>query len=332
MCRVKSEEKPREDMFVQNADRKFNVEHETTKPSLAKRKGGRKEALKWIEKKNQIPGLKESFGSDFQETSDQETCTDEIHHKYMKSREMSPLQERINGITTLPAGIYCFLFLLSGSWLDMSLFQHAREEMSNETFHGIGCISVSWLPNLHALPPMPVIAAALSMILHMPFSFIYHWTYAHRLSPTARLDHWSRRMDQSMLHVYSALLSYAYSGRLDFFAVNALFNIDCIYRQFEEKVIPHRNKTRLIISMLAFSVPILQQGDYAYFGRLWGTIVTSFVVFATYPVGGWSHTLFHLIFLSVPPLMMTYIPGLPASQEQLNFAAKCAVLAESNML
>jgi hypothetical protein len=258
---------------------------------------------------------------------------DNMHvQKHIQGREMSALQERINGVTTLPAGFYCFLFLLSGSWLDGSLIEQAREMTTGESFEGEGCISISWIPNLHAVPPLPVIVGALSMILHMPFSFLYHWKYAHRFSTVDRINHWSRRMDQSMLHVYSALLSYAFSGRLDFFMVNLLFNIDCIYRQFEKQVIPRRNQTRLIISIIAYTLPILQRGDYLYFGRLWGIMGLSFLIFATYPIGGWSHTLFHLLFLTIPPLMMNYIPTLPASQDQLNFAANCAVFAESSKL
>ena len=134
-------------------------------------------------------------------------------------------------------------------------------------------------------------------------------------------------MDQTMLHVYSALLSYAFSGRMDYFLVNAILNADCIAKLWEKQIIPVRNQTRLILSILSFTLPILEIGDYDYFGRLWGTMLAAFAVFGAYPFGGWSHTVFHLIFLNVPPMMMTYIPTLPASQEQLQFAAQCAVWA-----
>lgn len=136
-------------------------------------------------------------------------------------------------------------------------------------------------------------------------------------------------MDQTMLHVYSALLSYAFSGRLDFFLANLIMNVDSIFKQWEKQIIPRRNQTRLIVSILSFTLPILESGDYDYFGRLWGTMAFAFAIFALYPFGGWSHTVFHLIFLTVPPMMMTYIPTLPASQEQLQFAAQCALWAES---
>jgi len=301
-----------------------------------------------------LPGLQESFGpeddysdesSDVsstittaqqQEVKDKPTMEEETKNmdlkaaKYLNKRgNMTPLQEKINGITTLPAGIYCAIFCLTGSWLSQALVQQTRSEIDNN-FQGDGCISISWLPNLHAMPPMPVIAAAMSMILHMPFSFIYHYVYAAHLSPTARIDHWSRRMDQCMLHVYSTLLSYAYSGRMDFFLVNLIFNVDSILCQWEKQIIPRRNQTRLILSILCFTLPILESGDYNYFGRLWGTMATAFAVFALYPFGGWSHTVFHFIFLNVPPMMMTYIATLPASQDQLQLAAQCAVWAESS--
>lgn len=136
-------------------------------------------------------------------------------------------------------------------------------------------------------------------------------------------------MDQTMLHVYASLLSYAFSGRLDFFLVNVAFNADSIYRQWEKQIIPRRNQTRLILSILSFTLPILEREDYRYFGELWGAMGLAFAVFALYPFGGWSHTVFHLIFLTVPPMMMKYIPTLPGSEKQLQVAAQCAIWTES---
>eukprot|EP00565_Helicotheca_tamesis_P003055 CAMPEP_0185741250 /NCGR_PEP_ID=MMETSP1171-20130828/38858_1 /TAXON_ID=374046 /ORGANISM="Helicotheca tamensis, Strain CCMP826" /LENGTH=304 /DNA_ID=CAMNT_0028413209 /DNA_START=2292 /DNA_END=3203 /DNA_ORIENTATION=- len=60
-----------------------------------------------------------------------------------------------------------------------------------DSYEKFGCIRSTLFPNLHALPPLPVVAAAIGIILHMPFSFLYHWTYAHRLPPgSARIEHW----------------------------------------------------------------------------------------------------------------------------------------------
>lgn len=314
----------------------------TTRPMEEER---RKEILKKSKNGVSVPGLQESFGLEDDETdsevssliAEQETDEKEIApqmdleaEKYLSKREMTPLQEKLNGLTTLPAGIYCAIFCLTGSWLGQSLIQQAHKDAASGTdFQGEGCLSSSWFPNLHAMPPLPVIAGAMSMILHMPFSFIYHFVYAHTMSQAARIDHWSRRMDQTMLHVYSSLLSYAFSGRMDFFLVNLIFNVDSAYLQWEKKIVPLRNQTRLILSIFSFTLPILERGDYSYFCQIWGTMGTAFAVFALYPFGGWSHTVFHLIFLTVPPMMMKYIPTLPASQDQLHLAAQCAVWAQS---
>jgi hypothetical protein len=255
--------------------------------------------------------------------------------KYMASRVMTPLQERMNAITVMPGAFYCFLFLLSGAWLDKSLVAEARDEMLNGNDmlpDASGCISSTWIPHLHALPPLPVIAGALGIMIHAPFSFIYHWNYAHRLPPgLARTTHWSRRLDQAMLHVCSACMAYATSGRWDFFAANLLFNMDCIYRHFVTRVRPRRNQIRLAISVIAYTIPILRRGDMRLFGELWLGLGISSYFFLMYPIGGWSHSAFHLLIAVVPPLLLTSAIELPASQGQLKVAAQCAAIAHQNL-
>jgi hypothetical protein len=262
-------------------------------------------------------------------------CTEKDVDKYMASREMTPLQERMNAITVIPGAFYCFLFLLSGAWLDKSLEAEVRDKMLNGDDmlpDTNGCLSSTWLPHLHALPPLPVIAGALGIILHAPFSFIYHWHYAHRLPPgLARTTHWSRRLDQAMIHVCSACMAYATSGSWDFFVVNLLFNIDCIYRQFMTQVRPRRNQIRILISVVAYTIPILRRGDMRLFAEMWVLLGISFSFFRMYPIGGWSHSAFHLGMAFVPPMLMTSSIGLPASQDQLKVAAQCAVMANQSL-
>jgi hypothetical protein len=254
---------------------------------------------------------------------------------YMARRVMTPLQERVNAITVIPGAFYCFLFLLSGAWLDKSLVEQVREEITNADYvDESGCLSSSWwLPHLHALPPLPVVAAAFGVMLHAPFSFLYHWHYAHRLAPgLARTTHWSRRLDQAMIHVCSISMAYATSGRLDFFMANLLFNMDCIYRQFKTSVRPRRNQIRLFISVIAYTIPILRRGDMELFSTLWAVFGVSFWLFGTYPIGGWSHSVFHLCIAFVPHLLMVAAMELPASQDQLKVAAQCAVIAKQSLL
>ena len=255
--------------------------------------------------------------------------------KYMKKREMTSFQERINAITVIPGAFYCFLFLLSGTWLDESLKAEVREEMlnSSEPLTVIsGCLSTAWLPNLHSLPPLPVIAGALGIILHAPFSFMYHWTYAHSLPPVSRLSHWSRRMDHAMIHVCSAALAYATSGRWDFFAANLLFNMDCVYRHlFQKQIRPRSNQIRVLISVVAYTVPILWRGHTSLFAQVWCVFGISFWLFGMYPIGGWSHAAFHLVVAIIPPLLMSYATTLVTSQDQLKVAAQCAVIATQSL-
>jgi hypothetical protein len=250
-------------------------------------------------------------------------------HRYMTKREMTPLQERVNAITVIPGAFYCFLYLLSGAWLDQSDVEDARNSVEFALISEHSCVRSAWLPHLHALPPLPVIAAALGIICHAPFSFIYHWSYAHRLLPGfARTDHSSRRWDQAIIHFCSASMSYATSGQLDFFLANLMFNADCIYRQFQPKVRPTRNQIRIAISCVAYTIPILRRGDWELFGQLWGILSLGFFLFGFYPIGGWSHAAFHLVLFFLPPLLIDAALDLPASQGQLRIAAQCAALAK----
>jgi hypothetical protein len=252
-------------------------------------------------------------------------------NKYMAKREMSPLQERVNAITVMPSAFFCFYFLLSGSWLDPAVVDTARDEILNEHMEKdwTGCISSSWFPNLHALPPLPVLAAALGIILHAPCSFVYHWTYAHRLPPgLARTTHWSRRLDHVMIHFISATMSYATSGSFNFFMANLLFNLDCMYRQFDRQVRPRRNQIRIGISIMAYMIPLLNRGELFLFAKLMTVFVAAGWFFLAYPVGGWSHSIFHLIIAIMPPLVMSEAMNVPASQDQIRLAAQCAVWKE----
>ncbi|KAG7353926.1 hypothetical protein IV203_003282 [Nitzschia inconspicua] len=254
--------------------------------------------------------------------------------KYMAKREMSPFQERMNAVTVMPGAFYCIMFVLSGAWLSPSFVQeHSKSVMAAAPFDDTQCLNWSWMPHLHAAPPIPLVAAALGIVAHAPFSFIYHWKFAHRLpAGLPRTNHWSRRMDQAMIHFCSACMAYATSGRVDFFLVNALFNLDCIYRHFTPKVYPRRNQMRIFLSLVAYTIPLLRRGDWDLFFKLWSLFTVSGWLFGQYPIGGWSHSVFHIVMAFVPPLLMTAAVELPASHKQLEVAAQCALLAKDNLV
>lgn len=264
--------------------------------------------------------------------------------KYMARREMTVTQERWNALTMIPSPLYCLYFVLSGIWVTPDLVQEMREESTDAAIGGLrgfgglanafvgdsrGCLPPTYWHNIPALPPLPLLAVAAAITVHAPFSFLYHYKYAHSLPPGApRTNHWSRRMDQAMIHLASALISYGTSGSWDFFVANVIYNADCIYRQFQRKVRPRRNKIRIMISVVAYTMPILRRGDIWLFFQIWSVFGFGFWLFGAYPIGGWSHAAFHLVVALAPPLLMVAACELPASLEQMKLAARCVLSNE----
>jgi hypothetical protein len=263
--------------------------------------------------------------------------------KYMAKREMSPIQEKWNALTMIPSPIFCLWFILSGYWVNPLLVEEAKlDVMSPSDVSGLsglandamadsnGCLAPTWWHGMPALAPLPVVATAFGIIAHAPFSFMYHWEFAHKLGREGRTNHWSRRADQAMIHFASACMAYGTSGSWDFFVANVFYNADCIYRQFVRKVRPRRNQIRILISMLAYTVPVLRRGDLLLFGEIWLVMGASLWFFIAYPIGGWSHAVFHLFIALAPPLIMRAALDLPISQDQMRLAAQCVALQQGN--
>ena len=168
-----------------------------------------------------------------------------------------------------------------------------------------------------------MIAVAVAVISHAPFSFLYHWKYAIQKDS---LLHWSRRMDQAMIHVASAFMSYATSGNLKYFLLTSLFNLDSCYKHmFDPEVKPRRNQIRVFLAALLYTLPLLRRDEYELFGELWLVFLVCAWLFAAYPFGGWSHSLFHVVSFFIPPLLMIAAAQLPESQQQIRLAAQCVV-------
>jgi len=246
--------------------------------------------------------------------------------KYMAAREMTATQERWNALTMIPSPLYCLYYIFVGLWISPEMKHEFRDV---DTIDDSKCIQSDWFPNLVAFPPGAVLAVFIAISIHAPFSFLYHWKYAHALPPgLPRTTHWSRRMDHAMIHTASVFLSYATSGSWDYLLVNLLFNADCIYRQFKKKVRPRRNQIRVGLSIVAYTIPILNRGEISLFLRCWVVLYFAGWFFIKYPVGGWSHSVFHIIIAFLPPLIMQAASTLPSSREYMEVAAKCAVLSE----
>ena len=258
---------------------------------------------------------------------------------YMANREMTALQEKWNALTMIPHPVLCLYFVLAGLWIPHALVQEMQQDMVTtaavktwpETWMGEPeeCLAQTWsswwwgvVPSYW--PPAPVLAVAVGVTLHAPWSMLYHWKYAHSLPPgAARTNHWSRRMDQAMLHFACAAISYATSGSWDYMIATALFNADSAYRHFTPKVSPRRNKVRITLAIIAYSIPMLRAGHTQLFLQFWFTMSVCMWLFATYPIGGWSHAVFHVvsIFSLIPLLQAASLTA--AAQEAVQMAAQC---------
>ena len=254
--------------------------------------------------------------------------------KYMASRQMTPFQEHLNAWSMLPSTYYCITYFLHGSWLSESFVETFADGMIDDNeFDNSQCINWSWMPHLHALPPLPTLVGAIGILCHGPFSMLYHWNCAHNL-PTglSRVTHWSRRLDQSMLHLCCACITYATSGRLDYFLANVLFNMDCFYRQFLTEVRPRRNQIRLVISIFLYTLPLVIRGEVAAYLTLIILFAIGGWLFGQYPIGGWSHSVFHVAMTFVPPIIFATSLTLSSSQRQLEVAARCTILANEKLV
>lgn len=154
----------------------------------------------------------------------------------MARREMTKLQERWNAFTMIPSPLYCLFYLLAGKWLSHydnispSPLDQTETMMQDDYDTQVQCLDWSWLPSLVTVPPLPVAFVTLAILCHAPFSFVYHYKYAHELPPGfERTNHLSRRLDQAMIHVASALISYSTSGSWEYFLANGMYQIDTVF-------------------------------------------------------------------------------------------------------
>lgn len=248
---------------------------------------------------------------------------------YMTKREMTETQERWNAITMLPCAMFCIYFLLSAQWLGASTTSSDSEDLSvllrfHESF---GCLSPTWWHSMPCLPPLPVMAVAFGITVHAPFSFLYHWSYAHKLPAATRTKHWSRRLDQMFVHVCSIFMCLGTTINVHYILANAIYNFDCMVQHVRADVKPRRNQIRIGLSLLLYSAPMMMRDPRA-FGELWLVFATSIWFFVAYPIGGWSHSVFHLILALGPPLTLASATQI----SDLSFAQTCLQMQRAGNL
>lgn len=87
-----------------------------------------------------------------------------------------------------------------------------------------------------------------------------------------------------------------------------------------------KTQTRILVSILAYTIPFLHRGDTDTFLLVWLILSAAFWLFSSYPIRGWSHTAFHVVAALVIPILMDSAGELVASHGQITKAAQCAIL------
>jgi len=186
------------------------------------------------------------------------------------------------------------------------------------------CIEPSWFSPLDGIP-FSVLAIGLGWIMHTPFSFVFHWMYAHRLE--VGQNHLSLKLDHAFMHIASGFISYGTSGRWEYCLLNFIMNFDFAWRHlFHDKVEERSNIIRVVISGLMGQIlPILFHGQWVLGLQLSLVYGVGGWMFAAYPLGLWSHSIFHLVLVFAPYIMMSASLHLPGNEEIIKQAAECAV-------
>jgi len=257
-----------------------------------------------------------------------------------RARHMTSTQEFWNGITMLLPLLVCLHYVLSGKWVTDADIR-ATEESMDSTFllnlnqnnnkadlaDAVGCIQSKMFPKLYAVPPIATLCIVIGFFVHSPFALYYHFACAFQLPPgLIRLDHWSRRMDQAMIHVLGMFWSYGLSGNLIYSLALIAFNADCIYRLWQKDIRPKSSFNRQIILIGSWLLPLLMRGEWLEFFLIAIIYAIGGWIFAGYPFGGWSHTILHFVLILSNPIFLASSAKLSTSKESITIAATCALL------
>ena len=260
-------------------------------------------------------------------------------------RHMSRNQEIWNAVTMIfPAGIGIH-YLLSSGFISEDDILRAEQSPRAQNIRTMNimfgattstgsddqkyqCISSPYFPSLHALPPIATISVALGYILHSPCSMFYHYLCAFKLDTAPqRMHHWSRRLDQSMIHILGCFVNFGISGSIAYCLMTLAFSVDSIVRLFKPGFRPKENQIRMVMTMLCSVMPAVIYGYYDDASKIALIYAFSAWIFAKYPFGGYSHGIFHLVAAMATPIQLGMSTRLIASQEALDIAAKCTILA-----
>jgi hypothetical protein len=240
--------------------------------------------------------------------------------KRASKRAMNTEQEVWNAITMLIAPCYCLYFVLSGKWLTAADLEALSTSDTNNISRYHGCIPK---------PPLTVIAIVLGIVLHTPASVLYHVLCAFKIPQgPMRINHWSRRLDQAMIHVVSIFWSFGSSGQWTYTLLSMIFNVDSIIGLYRRPFCPRKIFYRFGVALTIQTLPLFINGRPDHIIRLLAIYIASGLMFTKYPLGGYSHGMFHILIAFAPPLVLVASVQLPSVQNELRIAATCAHLKQ----
>ena len=249
---------------------------------------------------------------------------------------MTTKQELWNAITMIPAPAYCLYFCLNGLWLtkddtNQVLANDSTMDSSLLSSFSSSCIQSEIFPNLHTIPPLTILSYTIGVLLHSPCSIYYHLLCAYKLPPgPKRMDHWTRRLDQAMIHLMSSMFAYSTSASRDYFLLALAFNIDCMYRLFQSGMRPGRTLIRMMVAFLIPVVPFIYRTEWMVVCQLGVIYGISGWLFTAYPLGGWSHGAFHLVCCLSNPITIRGSLGLDVDvvKDCIDMAVRCSLIGK----
>ena len=260
-----------------------------------------------------------------------------IDPKKCEERSMTRNQEIWNAVTMLPTPLFGLYFIFSGSWITEENLVKANEILlGNKPDFLVGvedkCISSAFFPNLHALPPWTTMSVVIGYLLHSPCSIYFHLLCAFKLHTwQERLNHWSRRLDQAMIHIMGVFIVFGMSGNIRLGVIHLLFSIDSSYRLFQPGFRPRSNQIRIFISIILTTLPAIMYHHDEDFIKLTVINLISSWIFSAYPFGGYSHGIFHLIIALTNPIQLKLSTKVLSCQNAIHIGATCAnLLSKAN--
>ena len=69
-------------------------------------------------------------------------------------------------------------------------------------------------------------------------------------------------------------------------------------------IYPRRNKLGVLFSIVLYLAPLVARGEFGVLLQAVGIVVVGGFCFALYPLGGWSHAVFHLVMALLPAIIL----------------------------